>query len=70
MLNLSYALIIGPLLFLLMSSVAGGEWERTIGVCKGITVKKYTLAIVFPEPLCFDVDTSSVFRICGLTFHL
>ena len=25
--HFSYSLIIGPLLFLLMSSIAGGEWE-------------------------------------------
>ena len=66
MFHFSYALIVGPLLFLLMSPVAGGEGERTIGVCEGIknpNIKECTLSVVLPESLCLDVDTSSILSI-------
>ena len=54
-----YALIVGPLLVLLMSSVAVGEGEGTISVCEGIEHHKCTLSVVLPESLCLDVDMCS-----------
>ena len=69
MFHFPYALIIGLLLFLLMSSVAGGYGERTIGVCEGIkdpNIEKCTLSIILPKSLSLDVDTSSVLSVSGV----
>ena len=66
MFHFSYALIIGSLLFLLVSPMAGGERKGTIGMCEGIkhpNIEKCTLSIIFSESLCLDIDTCSIFGV-------
>ena len=66
--SLSYALIVGSLLFLFVSSVASGEGEGTIGVCEGIedpNVKECTLSVILPESLCLAIDTCSILSVSG-----
>ena len=59
----------GPSSFLAhVISVAGGEWEWTIGVSEEIknpNIEKCTRSVIFLESLCLDVNTSSILSVCS-----
>ena len=66
MLYFPYSLLVGTLLFLLVSSVALNQSGATMTPCiwiKNPDIKECILSIMSPEILCYNIETSTILSI-------